>query len=678
MPNPEPNDLDELLIAMQTKLDDLETKLDQATQVNATQALSITTLQDRIRNATLAPVERGRNNQEVPLDNLEEDDFRVPAKPVPPVPIKPDDSDSPYLTKLHNLETQAHNTLARRRDTRHQLIALDMVDNRNIIQQRCVQRLERDIDIMDADLALIDLQIKDVQHVKSAISGCLESPPTVYTGERVDLFGNDTLLQSIHYTKKLTDQEDRLQKQWEHILIFAKQQHWTEAEIKAALSVALVGDHLQTYNANATKPLRDILKILSKRFLTKNAFTLAKDKLKNFTRNPDESLQTAMTRFMEIFDKVAPIYTEEERPHRKRFHMESILRQITTKKAVEAIERKLLESRQQGTTIGIRQLVKLADIEESISGRPDEISTSVTLHNVQTTTTDPPISAVLASIADLKQNTAQQIAEINAAISKVDRRPRSRSASNHDRLRQIRHPRSSLPATSPNRSHSPLRHVTPQNYDSPAIKNNSSPVAQNKYDQRKPSNSFAKPTTYYPRYDEPMDESDYHVNSQNRSYSSNNYSNRGRSRDRYPRAGSSSDRPRYNYDDRNRNYNRSSSRPRSQSAQRYQDRPQSSYNDRYSDRNRQNNGYRNDRQRSTSRPRSAGRYSRQNSQSRNGQRQWDNQRQDSSSYVCPHCNCRVKHSQDACQIQKVIANLKIQVEPQVLEQAINDVIPSEN
>ena len=304
----------------------------------------------------------------IPAHHLENDNFRIPAIDIPPY-VADAFSDSPYQSRLNALSDRRFNLLYRRRDLRHRLICMESIPNPSYEQRQIIQRHDKDILEIVVQLISIDTKLAKITAVKSTLQGTLTCPPDCDDAP-ADRFNVDIMLATLNYTKKIIDSEDRLYQQWCRINSFARSHAWSHMQIKDALDLVLVGDHFTTYDLNRDLPLPEILKILSTRYITRNSFTASKQKLTNFSRQHGESLTAAMARFAEIFDQVSMIYSDSERPHRRSIHLEEALRKLTTKTAVAALERKLFQARQNGFAINIEQLIKCADLEESISGSP--------------------------------------------------------------------------------------------------------------------------------------------------------------------------------------------------------------------------------------------------------------------------------------------------------------------
>ena len=194
----------------------------------------------------------------------------------------------------------------------------------------------------------------------------------------VDQCGNVTFPSStfVQCFKKLTN--------------FGNRNKFTEKMYIQALDILLCGDIYDFYSSIRDKPLSRMLNMLSDRFVKHDSISTYQKSLRNFQREPNETLQSCMQRYGDLITKTEKIHPAHTRETRRELVLHQTLLRICSPGALLKIRDRQSDAGEDGGTLSYSQLLhKAINVENDL----DEIPTVAIKLNMD-------MSALLAITSD--------------------------------------------------------------------------------------------------------------------------------------------------------------------------------------------------------------------------------------------------------------------------------------
>ena len=302
--------------------------------------------------------------------------------------------------------------------------------------------------------------------------------------------------------------EDRndFQTFYQKLLNFVENRKLTEKATKDLLSGLLKGEAFECFHSLRTESFENIITNLNNRFGFSKSIYYYLNSLRNLTRNPNETLQSALARATYFIDKTRSLVPIEEQAARKNHLLLELLFKLTTATANKRIREEQIRLHRSGLIADYKSLLDIALFVEQDSQNLDPSHIFVATPVVAT----PHTNDFIATPAIATSNTRE-----------------SRKPSPYRRPERYNHSRA--------RSSSPTLNYKPEIPDSPPVpipSRASSPPPPSSlphidYHERSSRNfhdDYERPPLYYDQttsYNRPPN-SDYHHNSNYRRFSGRN------------------------------------------------------------------------------------------------------------------------------------------------------------
>ena len=341
---------------------------------------------------------KGRTRRYVmaPLPHVPEADFLVPDSAIPPLPEfgfldhTAESQPSAHITLKHHLVSQlrtqfeCYNTLSLQ--TR-QLETKPVADRENVDNQLITDSRKRLSSLYTSIRELLP-QLEHIIAVQDKDQPTLpcydepQNPNALRIQELKEFLGNS----SSHH-----DPSSRpLRETWNKLKIYAELHRLSHADFKLALlscTTADVFDYIKEYK-NLSLP--ELSRKLANRFVSEQPISDATSALNTFTRKTNEPLRQAVARLQSLVDKALMAFAPDKRDVLREHYTTQHLRAMITPKARRFIDTKATESRLQGLTLQLDDMVRLASQEESRTGMPQsDLSNPVSLYNLESSDASP-------------------------------------------------------------------------------------------------------------------------------------------------------------------------------------------------------------------------------------------------------------------------------------------------
>ena len=230
-------------------------------------------------------------------------------------------------------------------------------------------------------------KIAHIKNVQQTLRPTLPLPARIYDDDDDYEINYKELTDFCGQSVKIKEQEHRLIETWTKLLQYATLKKMGHDTFKAAIMCLLHSEHFDYIRNFPDAKLPKIASLLAARFITESKFNDAVTDLDNFTRAPNESLRIALARLRTSLEKASIIWPANERETIKEIELRKTIRQIISPTAKSKIDKYSIEARQQGITLSIDHMIRIAEDDEKITGphdtsRPHPIS----LYNITTET----------------------------------------------------------------------------------------------------------------------------------------------------------------------------------------------------------------------------------------------------------------------------------------------------
>jgi hypothetical protein len=216
----------------------------------------------------------------------------------------------------------------------------------------------------------------------------------------------------------IKDSETRLLETWSKLLTYSQIHGMGRIDFKNALFAILMNEHFDFIRNYPDTKLQKLAPMLAARFVNECRFDDAVSDLDNFRRKQDESLRFAIARLRTSLEKAAILWPANQRDVIKDFEIRKTLRLIVNEKTKAIIDKHSLEARQQGLTLSVDRMIRLAEDEERRTGKYNDTEKPVPISLYQTSVTDP-ICQKLDTLTDLLVTMAVNKQESNDSIGEL-------------------------------------------------------------------------------------------------------------------------------------------------------------------------------------------------------------------------------------------------------------------
>ena len=162
------------------------------------------------------------------------------------------------------------------------------------------------------------------------------------------------------------ERTDDFQTFYKKLLSFVENRQLSEKATKDLLSGLLKGDAFELFHSLRTEPFQDILEHLQNRFggTNKSIYYYLRE-LKTLTRNPNETLESVLSRGSFLIEKTKSLVPIDEQNARKNHIMLDLLLRLCSPAANKRIREEQIRSHRAGLVADYKTLVDIANFVES-------------------------------------------------------------------------------------------------------------------------------------------------------------------------------------------------------------------------------------------------------------------------------------------------------------------------
>lgn len=351
-------------------------------------------------------------------------DLQIPNIPKCPYVLKDNEQDGPVPTVKQQHIERLQLLYGQYLTNKGAVESLEAPDRANPTArsddlQRTISELRSSIAHTYSQIAPLQKKIDHIKGVQVSLRPSLEVPVREHSAQDQ---GSHMIKDARDFIGKLDsidDPEERLIEMWSKLLVFAQINDIGRIDFKKAVFAILKGDHYRFIRNYPAMPIEKLAPLIASRFISESRFNDAVSDLDNFKREKGEALRFSVERLRTSLEKAAVLWPSNQRDTIKDFEIRKTIRLIVSEKTRRLLDKETIAARQQGLTISLDKMIRIAEDEERSTGIHNEPEIRAPISLYQTSVELDPISQKLDTLTDLMIKMSVQTLEARDSVASL-------------------------------------------------------------------------------------------------------------------------------------------------------------------------------------------------------------------------------------------------------------------